>query len=278
MPALFHVWNSLCNLSRPFSLGSTFPTSTSSQNVPACSCFPPRELWDCVRTSRESGHSASGIQGPRWHFRSITVRRIPRVLFILLAFCVVSFHSFPKSFPHFHTGSQRDYSLFLHFRVITFYIKNPKKTICSSSSNGSIRQIIQIISRIIINQSARWLIHKKDANWKQTEESKKEFFFFTVFWKCILLKHLKDILLTFLLNFFTCAILILTLQLDTFSSLDWIRITFLVLIGFILSFSLVCVRFIWKINRQINNLKGWEVKIVELIQVMWTAFTDLLCT
>lgn len=127
MPALFHVWNSLCNLSRPFSLGSAFPTSTSSQNVPACSCFPPRELWDCVRTSRESGHSASGIQGPRWHFRSTTVRKIPRVLFILLAFCVVSFHSFPKLFPHFRTDSQRGYSLFLNIRVITCYIKNPKK-------------------------------------------------------------------------------------------------------------------------------------------------------
>lgn len=159
MPALFHVWDSLCNLSRPFSLGSAFPTSTSSQNVPACSCFPPRELWDCVRTSRESGHSASGIQGPRWHFRCTMARRIPRVLFILLAFCVVSFHSFPKPFPHFHTGSQRDYSVFLHFgfqgsskiHAVTYI----------GSFNASISWIIKIICKIIIiNQSTMLLIHE----------------------------------------------------------------------------------------------------------------------
>lgn len=67
MPALCHVWDSLCNLSRPFSLGCEFPTSASSQNVPASGCFPLSELLVCAMPLSQ-GRSATGIRGSRRHF------------------------------------------------------------------------------------------------------------------------------------------------------------------------------------------------------------------
>lgn len=109
-----------------------FPSAAHSQPPPPHRMFPPAAaslhvncgiVWERPASQGTARLAFRGRGGISEALRSEKYL----VLFILLAFCVVSFHSFPKLFPHFHTDSQRGYSLFLNIRVITCYIKNPKK-------------------------------------------------------------------------------------------------------------------------------------------------------